>query len=263
MERYLSDFRDKDWVTKKHYAARIESCAEESPEELVDHIPRIQTLIDTEDSNGNKRPFTELLTAVGKVAERYPEEVLPLVPELKACFDDSLETQLYDRAVAASYALGAVAKEYPNVARDSIPRFREAIEIDNKYVRNNGMAMLADLADEYPDELRDYLQTCSEELDADDYMRYNALTVITRVAKKYPDIVEDEVGVDAIERMLEDDHDRTRENACWALQYLGDRAKEAIPRLQELCREDSDERVQEVAEMAYHHIEKRDKDWTV
>lgn len=39
--------------------------------------------------------------------------------------------------------------------------------------------------------------------------------------------------------MLEDDHEVVRENACWALGYLGSRADAALDRL-EACRTDDE-----------------------
>jgi len=167
IEEYLTDFDEKSHVHKKHRAARIAEVAEESPKELVDHIPRMEQYIDVDSENVNKKPSTKLLTAVGRVAEEYPEEVLPLVPALKRSFEDSINSAGYT-AVSSGYALGMVAKEYPNVARDSIPLFVEATKVDSERASNNAMALLGDLADEYQDEIVGYLPRCVEELDADD-----------------------------------------------------------------------------------------------
>ena len=205
-----------------------------------------------------------LVTAAGNVAKEYPEEVLPLVPELKSNFDHSVGEGETSNAVAASFALGMVAKEYPNVAEDSIPRFVEVTKLDNKYVSNNAMALIADLSKEYQDKIVEYLPEFAEKLEAEDnYMRYNSITAISRVAKKYPDRVQEIVGVDRIKDMLDADEDLPRENACWALMYLGEKATEAVPILEEVSENDESERVRKVAGKAVHRIQSQNKDWKV
>lgn len=264
IEKYLSEFEEKPPSTKKRYASSIADKAKEKPDEVSDYVPLIQPHIDVSRSEVDEEAIEDLLTAVGKVGEEYPEVVLPLVPQLKDCFDNGLETGEYMNAVAASYALGMVAKEYPNVAEENIPRLVEATRLDNKYVSNNSMALLADLAYEYGDKLLKYLPRYAEELEADDnYMRYNSLTVISHVAKEDPDSVEEVIGVEKIVKMLDAEDEPPRENACWTLHHLGERAASAVPELEKIAEKDESERVRKVAKKAIHRIEKRDKDWKI
>lgn len=259
-QRLLESLEASGEETRERITEGLRETAEENPEKLVGAIPLIEPHLNdpSEDVREN------LLGVLGKVAKDYPEEVLPLSPVLKRRLDESVGEDGHDNAVGASFALGMVANEYPNVAEDSIPRFVELTKLDNKYVSNNAMALLADLANEYRDELVEYLPRCSEELGAEDnYMRYNALAVVARVAKEYPDEVEDEIGVDRIEEMLDADDDHPRENACWALMHLGERAIESVPRLERVGEVDDSERVRKVAKKAVYHIENRDKDWRV
>ena len=265
IEKYLTDFDEKSYVHKKHRAARIAEVAEESPEELVDYVPMIEQYIDVDSEKVNKKPAPKLLTAVGRVAEEYPEEVLPLVPALKRCFKDSIGEVGYT-ATPSGYALGMVAKEYPHVARDSIPLFAEATKADGDRASNNAMALLGDLADEYKDELVEHVPRAVEELDADDErMRSNALLVVARVADEYPEEVYQEVETDEITEMLdaEEEIERTRENACWALLRLGERVTETVPRLRGVSQNDPSERVRGIAEMAADEIENSDEDWRI
>lgn len=73
------------------------------------------------------------------------------------------------------------------------------------------------------------------------------------------------MGVDRIAEMLDEDElERAREHACWALMYLGERASEAVPDVEAAAGTDPSERVREVAEMALDKIEDdRDQDWRV
>ena len=225
----------------------------------------MEPYIDVDGEKVRRKPSKELLAAVGHVAREYPEEVLPLVPKLKRCFEDSIEDIGYT-ATEAGYALGMVAKEYPHVARNSIPLFVEATKIENERASNNAMALLGDLADGYQDELVEHLPRCVEELDAEDErMRSNALLVVARVADKHPDGVHQEVKVDEITEILdaEEEIERTRENVCWTLLYLGERVTNTVPELRKASEDDPSERVREVAEMAADQIENRDKDWGV
>ncbi len=265
IKRYLNDFEEKSYVHKRHRAARIEKIAEDSPEDLIDHIPTIEQYIDVDGEKVTKKPSPKLLAAVGHVAGKYPEEVLPLVPTLERCFEDSIDDAGYT-AVPSGYALGMVAKEYPYFARENIPLFVEATNLDGGRAGNNAMAILGDLADEYQDELIEYLPRCVEGLDAEgERMRSNALLVVARVADKHPDVVHQEVETNDVTEMLDSEKEieRTRENACWTLLYLGERVIDTVPELRKASEDDPSERVKEVAEMAADHIENRDKDRSV
>ena len=257
----LERLDDADEETRRQITKRLRETAENDAERLVGATPLIEPHLD----DASKEVRENLLVTLGKVAREYPEEVLPLVPKIERRIsgdtEDGFDSDETNTA-AAQFALGMVAKEYPNVAAENIPRFAEATKVDNKYVSNNAMALLGDLADEYRDEVAEYLPRAIEELDADDdRMRCNALLVVTRTAKEYPERVENEVGVEAIAGMLDySELERAREHACWALLYLGERAKVAVPRLEEAAETDPSERVREVAEMALEHIENRDRD---
>jgi len=86
---------------------------------------------------------------------------------------------------------------------------------------------------------------------------------VARVADEYPEEVRREVEVDEITEMLdpEEEIDRTRENVCWTLLYLGERVTDTVPKLRKVSKNDPSERVRGVAEMAADKIENRDKDW--
>ena len=259
----LSYLDNSDKKTRKRISKNVRETANEDPAALLGEVPLIEPHLD--DPSAKVRE--NLLVALGKIAREYPEEVRPVVPKIEdlavADTGDGREDGK-SNVFEAQFALGMVAKEYPNVAAENISRFAEATETDNRYVSNNAMALLGDLADEYRDEVAEHLPRAMEELDADDdRMRCNALLVVTRTAKEYPERVNSEVGVDEIVGMLDaSELERTREHACWALLYLGERATEAVPRLEEIAEFAPSERVREVAEMALEEIED-DRDWRV
>jgi HEAT repeat protein len=257
----LEGLDDTDEDTRRHITEELREVAETDPERVLDEVPLIEPHLD----DPSKEVRENLLVALGKVAQEYPEEVLPLVSKLEQCVSNSFEGQEREKTnmTAAQFALGMVAKEYPNVAIENLPRFAEMTEVENRYVSTNAMALLGDLADEYRSELVEYLPRAIEELDAEDKrMRCNALLVITRIAKEYPARVEREAGIDRIAEMLNEDLKRTRDHACWALMYLGERASESVPDLEAVAEDDPSKRVREVAEMALDKIED-DREWRV
>jgi HEAT repeat protein len=257
----LEGLDDADEDTRLRITEELREAAETDPERVLEEVPLIGPHLDDQ----SKEVRENLLVALGKVAQKYPEEVLPLVSKLEKCASNSVEEQGREETntAAAQFALGMVAKEYPNVAVENLPRFAELTEVENRYVSTNAMALLGDLADEYRDEVAEYLPRAIEELDAEDKrMRCNALLVVTRIAKDYPEKVEQEAGIDGITEMLNEDLERTRDHACWALMYLGDRAEEAAPEVKTVAEDDSSERVREVAGMALDHIEDS-RDWRV
>lgn len=253
----LEDFGNKSYTTRKHIASRIQKKASEDPENLLDVVPAIEPHI-TDPSNHVRK---NLIYAIGKVAREYPEEVLPVVPKLEERFEqgiDESDALKGGDTFDAMFALGMVAKQYPNIAKNNIPRFVEVTRTSDKYVSNNAMALLADLADEYSDEIIEYLSILLEELDSEDkYMRYNSLTVAARVAKDYPTVVKEELGTERLIDMLEENSERIRENACWALLHLGEDAESAIPKLQELAEQDPSETIQNIAEQAIKKIREK------
>ena len=257
----LEGLNDADEDTRLRVTEELREAAETDPESVLDEVPLIETHLD----DPSKEVRENLLVALGKVAQEYPEEVLPLVSKLEKCASNSVEGQEQEKTnmTAAQFALGMVAKEYPNVAAENIPRFAEITEVENRYISTNAMALLGDLADEHRDEVAEYLPRAIAELDAEDErMRCNALLVVTRIAKEYPEKVEREVGIDKIEEMLDEDLERTRDHACWALMYLGEGTSEAVPDLEAVAEDDPSERVREVAEMALDRIE-NGRDWRV
>jgi HEAT repeat protein len=262
MPMSLEGLDDADEDTRRHITAELREAAETDPERVLDEVPLIEPHLD----DPSKEVRENLLVALGKVAQEYPEEVVPLVPKLERRIYEGIEEGSGSdktNIVAAQFTLGMVAKEYPNVAIENLPRFAEMTEVENRYVSTNAMALLGDLADEYRDEVAEYLPRAIEELDAEDKrMRCNALLVVTRVAKEYPEKVEEEAGIDRITEMLDEDLERTRDHACWALMYLGEGTSEAVPDLEAVAEDDPSERVREVAEMALDRIE-NGRDWRV
>jgi len=114
------------------------------------------------------------------------------------------------------------------------------------------VGVLADLADEYPDEVKPWVPDAIELLaDSDKLVRGNASSILARVGKAYPDTVRP--ATDQLIAALDDDLVDTRFNACWALKYID--ATEALPALREIAATDSDEDVRAVAQLAIKNLE--------
>ena len=115
----------------------------------------------------------------------------------------------------------------------------------------NAAGLLADLADEYPTDVRSVVPKGIEPLDDDDEKyRYNATSILARVAKAYPE--DAEAAIDPLIKALDDDFSWTRSNACWALGYL--EAEQVLERLRELKQDDPENEVRDAAEFAVHEI---------
>jgi HEAT repeat protein len=258
----LERLDDADEDTRLRVTEKLREVAETDPERVLGEVPLVEPYL----NDPSKEVRENLLVALGKVAQEYPEEVVPLVPKLERRISEGIEggkEREKTNMTAAQFALGMVAKEYPNVAIENLPRFAEMTEVENRYVSTNAMALLGDLADEYRSELVEYLPRAIEELDAEDKrMRCNALLIVTRVAKEYPERVERGVGIDRIVEMLDEDLERTRKHACWALMYLGERASESVPDLEAVAEDDPSKRVREVAGMALEKIEDN-REWRI
>lgn len=125
--------------------------------------------------------------------------------------------------------------------------------LDAEYykLRANAAGLLADLADEYPTEVRRVVPRAIELLDDDDEKaRYNATSILAHIAKAHPEDVE--AAIDPLTEVLDDDFSWTRSNACWALGYL--EAEQALKSLEELKQHDSEKEVRDAAEFAVHEI---------
>lgn len=221
--------------------ASLTDVAANDPGRVLDLVPLVATHLD-DDSESVRRNATVTL---GRIAEEYPDHVKPAVPHLA----DAVESN--DVPVAAMAALGQVAKAYPAVAAPLVETFVERLDAGNHRIRNNALAGLADLADEYHDELHHYSTRYIELLEDDhERIRYNATSVLSRLAREYPEAVAP--AIPRFRDLLTADHTWTRENACWALGHL--RAETALPELEDVHDGDPDDRVRDVAEHAIERI---------
>jgi hypothetical protein len=249
-EEYLNGLDDGVLSLDEDNGRWLSERAKEHPEEVAEHLPEIEPYLTVEEASELPVGF---LSAIGNIAREYPERALPLVPKLKDCFSICIDEG--QGATESGYALGMIAKEYPNVAVDIIPRLSELLRVEDGRAKNNAMALLGDLADEYTDEVAEHVSRCSRGVySEDERTRCNALVVTSRVAKEYPDEVFEEVDVDRVVELLNEELERTRENACWTLLRLGERVSDTLPELERVANEDSSERVREVAGAAVDNI---------
>jgi HEAT repeat protein len=81
--------------------------------------------------------------------------------------------------------------------------------------------LLSEFAGLHGEHVRPYLSAVADCCAADDdYTRVNATAIVARVAEDRPDAVRD-AAVDPT-NWLEDDHHLVRVNACWTLGHLAD-----------------------------------------
>jgi len=163
-----------------------------------------------------------------------------------------LETEPGTAHIWALAAIGRLSKSHANIATEVIPTAARFLSSDNKALRSNGAGVLADLADEYPDEVKPWVSDAIELLtDADERVRCNATSILTRVAKDDPEMVRP--ATEQFMAVLDDDRVDTRLNACWALNYID--ATQALPELREIAATDPDEDVRSVARLAVNELE--------
>lgn len=181
-------------------------------------------------------PAARILAAV---SQRQPDVLMDVVPKIELF----LETDQGPAHVWALAAIERVSKAHANIATEPIPVAARFIGTENTPLRSNA-GELADLADEYPDEVKPWVPDAIELLaDSDKLVRGNASSVLPRVGKAYPDTVHP--AIDQLIAAFDDNLVDTRFNACWALNYMD--ATEALPALRETAATDSDGDVRAVA----------------
>ena len=218
-------------VRAAHCMAAI---AEETPEDVVDAVPQLSTLIDNQHSA--KRQAVYALT---RVAREYPAAVQPHVESLRTVV---LNEDAADAVrLSATAALGRIAAEDPSSGVDMVEELVELFDAENAKLRNNAIGVISDVATVHTDVIESYTDDIEPLLDVDDdYTRINASGALSRVAEDFPATVAP-LTPTFIE-LLDDNNSLVRENACWALGHLS--AEDATASLEECacCDNDSDVR---------------------
>ena len=115
------------------------------PEPLTETVPRLATLLHDEETD--PEPIARALLAI---ARSDPDSLLPVVPKLERY----LETEPQQAHVWVLGAVGHLSKIHPGIAKETIPIAADLIDAEESVLRSNAAGVLADLADEYPSEVK-------------------------------------------------------------------------------------------------------------
>ena len=218
--------------------------AEHDPATVTDVVPQLAALLqdDVTDTDSAAR----ILAAV---ASSHPAALIAVVQKLEFF----LETEPGRAHVWILAAIGHLSKEHANIAVEVIPTAAELLSAETVALRSNAAGVLADLADEYPSEVKPWASDAIGLMeDPDEQVRYNATSLLSRVASEHPDTVRP--ATDQLLAVLDEDElASTRFNACWALKYIN--ATSALEHLREVAATDPDDDVRSVAQFAIDSIE--------
>jgi HEAT repeat protein len=223
--------------------------AEAHPEDVVDAVPALATVL--EDEAPGQQHAMYALTCVSR---EYPEELRPVAETIAArVVDDDLPENTRLNATAA---LGRVISEYPDVGPDIVDDVAELLDAETPKLRANAAGFVSDMTKRHTVDIRPYTDRFLELLTDDDtYTRINASATVSRLAEDFPDEIAP--ARETILELLTDDHELVRVNACWALGHLGERATDALPALEELRKQEQNEKVLTRAQWAIAAIEDR------
>ena len=220
----------------------LKAFADHDVEPLTEAVPRLATLL--HDDAIDSEVITQLLLSI---SQSNPDALLPVVPKLERY----LETEPQPAHTWLLAAVGYLSKTHPGIAKETIPIEADLDHAEPTVLRANAAGVLADLADEYPTEVKPVAPRAIEFLeDENDHVRYNASSILARVAEAHPDAVEP--AIDSLLNILDDEMADTRFNACWALKRID--ATPAVEKLTEVAAADPDEDVRDVAQSAIDSI---------
>ncbi|WP_256546695.1 HEAT repeat domain-containing protein [Halobellus inordinatus] len=206
----------------------------EHPQLILDALPVLETML----RDGSTSEQRATLDVVLTLAQTDPEYVTPLSDILLEFVEQR------SHPIPSSAAIGYLAKARPDVAVAAIPTFADWTTQEDPQIRSNGLGVLADLAETYPEKVLPYADRAHELLDDDDtYARYNATSVLARIVRVAPGVVDP--AAERLQELLTTDHAPTQRNVCWALGRLG--RQEALPTLRVLQNSAEEESVQAAA----------------
>lgn len=217
--------------------------SDHDPTVVTDAMPQLARLLRDESTDTDST--ARILASVGS---SQPGALADIVPKLELF----LETEPERAHVWVLEAIGHLSKEHANITVDVAPTAGELLSAEQYTIRSNAAGVLADIADEYPTDVKPWIPDVIELMqDSDEQVRYNATSILSSVAKKYPDAVSP--ATEELLAVLNDESADTRFNACWALKRL--KATSALEVLTELAATDPDEDVRSVAQVAIDSIE--------
>ncbi|WP_254830350.1 HEAT repeat domain-containing protein [Haloglomus salinum] len=232
-----------DDAVRKQAASCIVPIAEADPDDVVDAVPSLATLLEDRVATHHAAHALSLLAA------ESPWAVEPAAPALgEVLADESLSP---GARLSATAALGRVANENPTVALGLVDEVAALLESEHPKLRNNATGLLWEVSRLHADHIEPHVDTVAGLLSAeDDFTRVNGSAAMARVAEDLPDRAREHL--DRLRPLLADEHRLVRVNACWALGHLEDEA--SLEALRDLAVEDDDEQVRKRAQWAVAEI---------
>lgn len=243
-DELVSCLQSDSVAVRREAASCIASIAEESPEDAVDAVPALATIIEDADSG-----LPHAVYALSRITREYPEEVKPAAEILA---DVILRDSVADSVrLNATAGLGRIVGDYPSIAVDIVDDVATLFDADNPKLRNNAIALIGDVAIVHTDVVEPHAEAITRLLTVEDtYTRINASAALGRVAEDFPDSVAH--ATPTFVELLADEDPIVRENACWALGYLC--AREATSALKARAHDDDNADVRTRASWALAQI---------
>jgi len=136
----LETLRAEDPRRRTAALESLKTLSEHQPRILIDALPTIETIL----KDGRTSDQRTALDAVLSLAKAEPEHVEPLASTLLTFIEDRT------LPIRSSAIVGHLAKARPDVAVPAIETFA-GLDTDETRIRANGLAVLADLAETYPE----------------------------------------------------------------------------------------------------------------
>jgi len=239
-----SELASTNDTVRKKAAQCVAEIAVEHPEDCVDAVPLLATIVEDTPEGAQYAVF-----ALSRVADEYPDEVKPVASTLAAAAtNDAVADQTRLNATAG---LGRIVGTYPSVGTDVVEDMVDLLDEDNVKLRNNAIGVIGDVAIVHTDIVEPYTEDIAPLLTVDDeFTRINASGALSRVAEDFPDSVAYMTA--RFVELLTAENELVRENACWALGYIG--ATEAKSALEARMTEDDSSDVRERASWALDQL---------
>jgi HEAT repeat protein len=244
----ITPYLDVEEPLPRKAAARCMAIiAEEHPEDVVNAVPQLASIIETE---SNAEEVEQAVYGFSGVTREFPEAVQPHAETLQTVvLDDNTPDTVRLNATAA---LGRIVSENPTVGVGMVEELVELFDAKNPKLRNNAIGLIADVAKLHTDVVEPHTDDITPLLDAEDtFTRINASNVVSRIAEDFPTAVDSITPT--LVKLVDDEDERVRKNVCEALGHIG--AVDATENLEETARNDSDAAVRKHASLALTEIQ--------
>ncbi|MFB6283666.1 MAG: HEAT repeat domain-containing protein [Halobacteria archaeon] len=225
---------------------QIENEFREKPSQALQYLPLLETELDT-DHDGDRRMVAR---NIRRISDKYPSHVLPITPKLF----DTLEVDDTETVLEILDTLQNLTEINPTLAENHVDELKPILFHKNQKHHEKAANILSKLAIHQPNEVKDIIQTLTEERDiseldvatlcllgryikenrsfglqfideiadmardADGRREANALGVLADISNTYPEKLHGEIELFA--ETLHADDDKTKTNAAYILEQI-------------------------------------------